>query len=127
MPENHAPCIPPAVQEPLTPLDRVFAAADCQTQVALGKLLGIQQSSISDAKRRGVVPAEWLIKLLRLKGINPEWIISGADPKYLGPATGVALPAPVVYLTRARPPQDCSTQELTTELVRRALADMQAG
>ena len=45
-------------------LSRVFEAAECRTQMELADVLGIRQSSISDAKRRGVIPPEWLIKLL---------------------------------------------------------------
>ena len=66
-----------------TPLSRIFKAARCQTQVELATLLGIQQSSISDAKRRNRVPAQWLVTLLRLRGVNPEWILHGTEPKYI--------------------------------------------
>ena len=108
-------------QDPLSPLARVFAAAGCHTQAELADLLGIRQSSISDAKRRQAIPAEWLIKLLRLKGINPEWILTGCGPQRLGPANGEES-AHIVFLTKIQPPQECSAQELVNELVRRALA-----
>lgn len=103
--------------------DRIFAAAECRTQNALAELLGIKQSAISLAKRKGTIPAEWLVKLLRLKGINPEWILTGFGPKKLGPASGEP-DTHVVYLTETRPPRGCSSPELFTELVRRALAEM---
>ena len=109
---------------PATPLARAFAAAECHTQTELAELLGIRQSSVCDAKKRRAVPAEWLVKLLRLKNVNPEWILTGTGPKHLGPARGEEPPAPVVYLTRIRPPQECSAQELITELVLRAMADI---
>ena len=67
---------------------RVLEVSGCRTQVELADMLGIKQSSISDAKKRNAVPAEWLIKLLRLKGINPEWVLTGESPKYLGPLDG---------------------------------------
>ena len=67
-----------------TPLSRVFEAAGCRTQIELANLLGIRQSSISDAKKRNSVPAEWLVTLLRLRGVNPEWVLTGNGPKYLG-------------------------------------------
>lgn len=66
-----------------TPMDRIFKAAGCRTQTELAELLGIRQSSISDAKRRGSVPAEWLLTLLRIRGINPEWVLSGSGPREL--------------------------------------------
>lgn len=106
-----------------TPLTRIFEAAECHTQVELAALLGIRQSSISDAKRRNAIPAEWLVKLLRLKRINPEWILTGLGPKCLGPASDEP-PTHVVYLKEIKPHKECSAQELVTELVRRALVDM---
>lgn len=104
-------------------LDRTFIAAECRTQKELAELLSIQQSSISDAKRRNTIPAEWLVKLLRLKGINPEWILTGFGPKRLGAATGEPA-THVVYRTTTKPPKECSAQELINELVRRALSEM---
>ena len=102
---------------------RVFDAAGCRTQAELADLLGIRQSSISDAKRRQAIPAEWLVKLLRLKSINPEWILTGLGPKRLGPANGEE-PTRIVYLTERRPSVECTAQELVNELVRRALVKM---
>lgn len=69
-----------------TPLSRVFESAGCRTQIELAKLLGIRQSSISDAKKRNSIPAEWLVTLLRLRNVNPEWILSGTGPKFLSRA-----------------------------------------
>ncbi len=54
-------------------LQRVFTATGCRTQVELADMLGVKQSSISDAKKRKVIPAEWLVKLLRLKGISLDF------------------------------------------------------
>lgn len=68
-----------------TPLYRVFEATGCRTQTELADLLGIRQSSVSDAKRRGVIPADWLVTLLARKNINPAWILTGQAPRYLGP------------------------------------------
>ena len=44
-------------------LDRIKKATGARTQVELASLLGIRQSSISDAKRRNSVPADWYMKL----------------------------------------------------------------
>lgn len=54
-----------------------------KTQVELANALNIRQSSISDAKRRCSIPAEWMLKLVRLVGVSPEWIEEGGDvPRY---------------------------------------------
>lgn len=108
-----------------TALERVFEAAGCRTQSQLADLLGIRQSSISDAKKRGAVPAEWLVKLLRLKKVNPEWILTGQGARFLHPAdaAGVAA-APLECVTEIRPPEDCSLEALIMEIARRALQKM---
>ena len=64
-------------------LARVFNIAGCRTQVELAEVLGIRQSSIADAKRRGRIPPGWLITLLRSRGVHPDWITRGARPKFL--------------------------------------------
>ncbi len=108
-----------------TALDRIFEAAGCRTQVELAEFLGIRQSSISDAKKRGAIPAEWLIKLLRENQINPDWILTGEGPRVLQPAEYVEAVKPlVVHSVEIRPPEQCSTEELLTEIVRRALQNI---
>ena len=58
-------------------------AIGTRTQVELGEVLDIRQSSISDAKRRDSIPAEWFVKLFRKFGLNPDWVETGAGPWYL--------------------------------------------
>lgn len=70
------------------PMDRLFKEVECRTQTELADMLGIKQSSISDAQKRNAMPAEWLVKLLRLKGTNPEWILTGFGRQKLGPVKG---------------------------------------
>ena len=71
-------------------LARVFEAANCRTQLELAAILDVRQSAISDTKRRGTIPPEWLIKLLYLRGINPAWIMDGIGPKFLAPSGDTA-------------------------------------
>ena len=68
--------------------NRLCDITGCRTQTHLADLLGSRQSSISD----------WLVKLLRLKGINPEWILTGLGPQNLGPADDEPA-THVIYLT----------------------------
>lgn len=107
---------------------RVLDAAECRTQVQLASLLDIRQSSISDAKRRGSVPSDWLVKLFEKKRINPDWIRCGVGEKYLSSADSEENLPHIVRVTEVRPPQECSSQDLINELVRRALqeADIKA-
>ena len=64
-------------------LERIMKATGTRTQVELATILGIKQSSISDAKKRKSVPAEWYIKLYRSHGLNPDWLAYGLEPVYL--------------------------------------------
>ena len=61
---------------------RLLKAAECQSQIELANFLGTRQSLISDAKRRGTIPVDWLAFLQKTKGIRPEWILSGTPPQY---------------------------------------------
>lgn len=101
-------------------LERVFHSVGCRTQVELALFLGIRQSSVSDAKKRRVIPAEWLIKILRDTGVNPEWIMTGQGPRMLQPVDYAEIIAPpTVYIREVKPPEECSIEELVTEVVRR--------
>ena len=62
---------------------RLFEAAGCRTQTELAGVLGIRQSSVSDAKRRRSIPAHWLLKLMRTRGVNPDWILEGTGQRLL--------------------------------------------
>lgn len=60
---------------------RICEALGVRTQVEVAAALGIRQSSVSDAKRRGAIPADWQIKLLESHGLHPVWVRTGAGPK----------------------------------------------
>jgi phage repressor protein C with HTH and peptisase S24 domain len=64
-------------------LDRIKDSTGARTQVELAAVLGIRQSSISDAKRRNSVPSDWYLKLFRKYGLNPDWLAYGRGPQYI--------------------------------------------
>ena len=79
-------------------MERIQAITGCRTQTELGNALGIKQSSISDAKRRQVIPDGWLVTLFRCYGANPSWILGEAEYPYLvehlnreNPTTGIKV------------------------------------
>ncbi len=53
-----------------------------KTLADLADILGICRSSIAVAKRRGKIPANWLVTLMRFKQVNPEWILTGDGPMF---------------------------------------------
>lgn len=64
-------------------VSRIKEATGTRTQVELALVLGIRQSSISDAKRRDSVPADWYLTLFREYGLNPDWLAMGRGPQYI--------------------------------------------
>lgn len=60
-------------------LVRIQQVTGCRTQMQLAEYIGVRQSSISDAKRRGSIPGEWLLTIWRATGTNPDWILHGDD------------------------------------------------
>jgi len=104
---------------------RILEATGCRTQQELAAVLDVRQSSVSDAKRRGSVPPDWLIKLLKKKRINPEWVMTGEGKQWLQTDAEEAPQAlPPVQKISYRPPQECTTDELLAELARRTLKSM---
>ncbi|MDR1489182.1 MAG: helix-turn-helix domain containing protein [Desulfovibrio sp.] len=102
---------------------RVLEAAGCQTQTELAAFFDIRQSSVADAKKRGSVPPDWLVKLVLYKLIHPHWVLTGEGPRMLQPVDAMAMPLPkLVY--RVKPPEDCTVEELVTEVIRRSLENL---
>lgn len=97
----------------ITPvLQRIGTLVGGSTQVEIANALGVRQSSVSDAKKRGSVPAEWQITLLRRYGVNPDWLLSGEEPKYLTTAESGEI-------RRAPDISKLGTDSLVNELSRR--------
>lgn len=64
-------------------LKRIQFITGTSTQLELADFFGIRQSSVSDAKRRGKIPSDWLLALFCLRKVNPEWIFTGNGPHFL--------------------------------------------
>ncbi|WP_165175125.1 helix-turn-helix domain-containing protein [Desulfovibrio sp. ZJ369] len=103
---------------------RLLAAAGCATQMELADFLEIRHSAVADARRRKLIPSDWLLILLDKKGINPDWIRLGKGGMLLEPgAAGAANPAGFM-MTESRPVGAYSTDELLAELARRILKNV---
>lgn len=72
---------------------RIQAATGTKTQTDIAKLLGIKQSSISDAKKKNTIPDGWLVTLYRTCGLEPDWILYGQAP--ISSRRDVATPASI--------------------------------
>ena len=61
---------------------RVSAATQIRSQTELADVLGINRSAITQAKKKGTIPANWILGLSRKFGLNPEWLERGTgDPR----------------------------------------------
>ncbi|MFT4302821.1 MAG: helix-turn-helix domain-containing protein [Desulfovibrio sp.] len=93
-----------------TPLDRFFEATGCRTQVELAEFLGIRQSSIADAKKRGNIPSAWLLTLWRKRRVNPDWILTGQESKNLFYAQFEDLTQQKIHIKEISPPESFSIE-----------------
>ncbi|MYL84154.1 XRE family transcriptional regulator [Desulfovibrio aerotolerans] len=59
---------------------RIQAATRTRTQTEIAAILGIKQSSISDAKKKNTIPDGWLVTLYRAFALEPDWILYGQEP-----------------------------------------------
>lgn len=62
---------------------RIHAITNTRTQVELAAILGIRQSSISDATRRKSIPDSWLQSLIWSHDANPRWVLRGEGRPYI--------------------------------------------
>ena len=63
-------------------MKRIKIVTCTRTQAGPAAFLGIPQSEVSEVKQRGKIPAEWLVTLMRVKHVLPEWILTGQGPRY---------------------------------------------
>ena len=103
--------------------NRLFEAIGFITQEDLAAILEIPPSSISNAKRRGKIPASWLLTLLEKNRINPNWIRHGTGAMRLPSDDAPQTTPHIIRVIEVRPPKECSAQDLVNELVRRALQE----
>lgn len=99
---------------------RICEITQSRTQAELAKFLDIGQPSVSDAKRRGHIPPEWIIILFLKKRVNPEWILFGQGPRMALPIQNEEDGPMPERLALA----DCSMDELVAEIARRALRNI---
>lgn len=72
-------------------LERMMKATGARTQLDLAEILGIRPGTISDAKRRGSIPSDWLVKLCRTHNLNPVYLIDGMGPSHVSPSSPQAF------------------------------------
>ena len=62
--------------------ERVTAATGIRSQTELAAALGINRSAVTQAKKKGTIPAKWVLELSRKFALSPDWLEKGiGDPK----------------------------------------------
>ena len=67
---------------------RAFDALQISSQNKLAILLGINRAGITQAKKKGTVPAKWILELYRKYGINPDWLETGRGKMFIAERDG---------------------------------------
>lgn len=57
--------------------ERVATATGIRSQTELAATLGINRSAVTQAKKKGTIPARWVLGLSRKFGLNPDWLEKG--------------------------------------------------
>lgn len=81
MPKRKTEITPERVAAFEAAMERIKDVTGARTQVQLAEALDIRQSSISDAKRRASIPAEWLLKIQRSHNVFADWLLTGDGPR----------------------------------------------
>jgi hypothetical protein len=64
-------------------MERIKEETGANTQNELAKILNIRQATISEAKKRGRIRSDWLVKLSETHGLNPNYLRKGELPRYI--------------------------------------------
>ena len=65
-------------------LQRVYEAAGIDSQTDLARVLQVNRSAVTQARKKGAIPDRWLLQLFRAYGLNPEWLETGRGSTFLG-------------------------------------------
>ena len=65
-------------------LKRVFEAAGLDSQTDLARILKVNRSAVTQARKKGAIPDRWLLQLYRAYGLNPEWLETGKGHVFMG-------------------------------------------
>jgi len=76
--------------------ERIKAVTGVKNQTQLAKLLGLRTATVSEAKNRDNVPAEWILRVSVSHNINPAWLLTGQGPQKIGTAYDQQPPAAAV-------------------------------
>lgn len=65
-------------------IKRVYEATGIESQTDLARILGVNRSAVTQARKKGAIPDRWLLQLYRGYGLNPEWLEKGSGSTFVG-------------------------------------------
>ena len=68
-------------------VERIFKATGISSQTELARMLAVNRSAVTQARKKGCVPDRWLLLLYKEFGLNPEWLETGVGPMFLKPSS----------------------------------------
>ena len=67
-------------------MSRIFEATGAKNDTALAHILEIRPASVAGARRRQLVPRQWIEKIALGYKVNADWLLFGASPMRQGEA-----------------------------------------
>lgn len=94
-------------------LERLKSVIDQKTDTALADALGIRPTSIAGARRRKLIPGEWIEKIALSYNVNADWLLFGRGSMTMGGDSVQLMPR----VSQEGPSQDAD------DLIRIPMAD----
>ena len=98
-------------------LQRLYDSTDLANLSELAKVLGVNRSAVSQARKKDTVPSTWLLQLYRRFNLNPDWLEKGAGPAFLNPSSDVQMAFQSIPKVRARLCAGGGSFEVTADVV----------
>ena len=95
---------------------RMLFVSRRRTQAELAELLNLQQGSISEAKKRGIIPLSWCVRISDLFNVHMDWLRFGEPPVFMSPVTKGFEPREEVVSALRQPPPPALEEDRPGEL-----------
>ena len=83
---------------------RMLFVSRRRTQAELAELLNLQQGSISEAKKRGIIPLSWCVRISDLFNVHMDWLRFGVPPVFISPMAKGFEPREEIASALRQPP-----------------------
>ena len=67
-------------------LQRLYDVTELDSLSDLARVLRVNRSAVSQARKKNTIPATWLLQLYRRFNLNPDWLEKGTGETFLKPS-----------------------------------------